>query len=37
MESKKYKITEAELEIMKVLWEERFLTLNQIVKILSRE
>ena len=37
MESKKYKITEAELEIMKVLWEKESQTLNQIVKTLSQE
>ena len=36
MESKKYKITEAELEIMKVLWKYGELTLNKIVEILSK-
>ena len=37
MELKKYKITEAELEIMKVLWEKESQTLNQIVETLSKE
>lgn len=33
---KKYEITDAELEIMKVLWEKKELTLNEIVEILSK-
>ncbi len=36
MITKKYEITDAELEIMKVLWENRELTLNEIVEILSK-
>ena len=36
MITKKYEITDAELEIMKVLWENGELTLNEIVKILSK-
>ena len=31
------KITDAELEIMKVLWEKKSLTLNEIVEELSKE
>lgn len=31
------KITDAELEIMKVLWEKKSITLNQIVEELSKE
>lgn len=31
------KITDAELEIMKVLWEKKSLTLNEIVEQLSKE
>ena len=34
---KKYEITDAELEIMKVLWENSELTLNEIVEILSKK
>lgn len=34
---KKYEITDAELEIMKVLWENGELTLNEIVELLSKE
>ena len=33
--TKKYDITDAELEIMKVLWKEKRLTLNEIVEKLS--
>lgn len=36
MITKKYEITDAELEIMKVLWEYGELTLNKIVEILSK-
>ena len=36
MLTKKYEITDAELEIMKVLWEYGELTLNKIVEILSK-
>ena len=36
MITKKYEITDAELEIMKLLWKNEELTLNEIVKILSR-
>ena len=31
------KITDAELEIMKVLWEKKSLTLNELVEKLSKE
>lgn len=31
------KITDAELEIMKVLWEKKSLTLNELVEELSKE
>ena len=34
---KKYEITDAELEIMKVLWENGELTLNEIVEFLSKK
>ena len=34
---KKYEITDAELEIMKVLWKNEELTLNEIVEILSKK
>ena len=34
---KKYDITDAELEIMKILWENEELTLNKIVENLSKE
>ena len=34
---KKYEITDAELEIMKVLWKNKELTLNEIVEILSKK
>ena len=37
MITKKYEITDAELEIMKVLWENGELTLNEIVEILSKK
>ena len=37
MITKKYEITDAELEIMKVLWENGELTLNEIVEILSKD
>ncbi len=37
MVTKKYEITDAELEIMKVLWENGELTLNEIVEILSKD
>lgn len=37
MTTKKYEITDAELEIMKVLWENGELTLNEIVEILSKD
>ena len=30
-------ITDAELEIMKVLWEKKSLTLNELVEELSKE
>ena len=33
----KYEITDAELEIMKVLWEKKSLTLNELVEELSKE
>ena len=36
MITKKYEITDAELEIMKVLWKYGELTLNKIVEILSK-
>lgn len=36
MLTKKYEITDAELEIMKVLWEYGELTLNKIVEMLSK-
>ena len=34
---KKYEITDAELEIMKLLWEKGELTLNEIVENLSKK
>ena len=34
---KKYEITDAELEIMKLLWEKEELTLNEIVENLSKK
>ena len=34
---KKYEITDAELEIMKVLWKNKEITLNEIVEILSKK
>ena len=34
---KKYEISDAELEIMKVLWKNKELTLNEIVEILSKK
>ena len=34
---KKYEITDAELEIMKLLWEKGELTLNEIVELLSKK
>ncbi len=37
MLTKKYEITDAELEIIKVLWENGELTLNEIVEILSKK
>lgn len=37
MQNKKYEITDAELEIMNILWEGTTLTLNEIVSILSQE
>lgn len=37
MSSKKYEITDAELEIMNVLWEKEPLTLNEIVEELSQK
>lgn len=37
MKSKKYEITDAELEIMNILWEEKSLTLNEIVEKLSKK
>lgn len=37
MKNKKYEITDAELEIMNVLWEKAPITLNEIVKMLSQE
>lgn len=37
MITKKYEITDAELEIMKVLWGNGELTLNEIVEILSKK
>ncbi len=37
MITKKYEITDAELEIMKVLWENGELTLNEIVELLSKD
>lgn len=37
MKNRKYEITDAELEIMKVLWEYPELTLNEIVENLSKE
>ena len=36
MITKKYEITDAELEIMKVLWKNGELTLNKIVELLSK-
>lgn len=35
MKNKKYEITDAELEIMQILWEQKTLTLNEIVEQLS--
>lgn len=37
MTKKKYEITDAELEIMNILWEESPLTLNEIVNKLSQK
>lgn len=37
MITKKYEITDAELEIMKVLWKNGALTLKKIVEILSKD
>lgn len=37
MPNKKYQITDAELEIMNILWEEMPLTLNEIVDRLSQK
>ena len=37
MITKKYEITDAELEIMKVFWKNGELTLNEIVEILSKD
>lgn len=37
MANKKYEITDAELEIMNILWEESTLTLNEIVEKLSQK
>ena len=37
MLNKKYEITDAELEIMKLLWENTELTLNEIVEKLSQK
>ena len=37
MKNKKYEITDAELEIMNILWEEMPLTLNEIVDKLSEK
>ncbi|MCI8617159.1 MAG: BlaI/MecI/CopY family transcriptional regulator [Clostridia bacterium] len=37
MKNKKYEITNAELEIMNVLWEKSPITLNEIVESLSKE
>ena len=37
MKNKKYEITDAELEIMNILWEENPLTLNEIVERLSKK
>ena len=37
MKKKKHEITDAELEIMKVLWNHSELTLNEIVENLSKE
>lgn len=37
MKNKKYEITDAELEIMNVLWEKSPITLNEIVESLSKE
>lgn len=34
---RKYEITDAELEIMKLLWEKEELTLNEIVENLSKK
>ena len=34
--NKKYEITDAELQIMKLLWENKELTLNEIVEKLSK-
>ena len=34
---RKYEITDAELEIMKLLWEKEELTLNEIVELLSKK
>ncbi len=36
MLNKKYEITDAELQIMKLLWENKELTLNEIVEKLSK-
>lgn len=37
MKSKKYQITDAELEIIQLLWENQELTLNEIIEKLSQE
>ena len=37
MEIKKYKITDAELEVMKELWKNEAMTLNEIVDDLSKQ
>lgn len=37
MQNKKYEITDAELEIMNILWKDKPLTLNEIVNQLSEE
>ena len=37
MKNKKYEITDAELQIMNILWESESLTLNQIVNQLSHK
>lgn len=37
MKTKKYEITDAELEIMNILWKNHPLTLNEIVNLLSQK